>query len=99
MRVTICSAHARCAAAAVGRQVKIALRLGVSEMPVMLVGPLIAISMTYGGSVVPALPVPFDARDQSCGLIRSSYGPSVRRTNAAVTRCWPALTLTGAVRR
>jgi hypothetical protein len=52
------------------------LLLGVSEIPVTLRGPMTAISMTCGGSVVPALAVPFDAFDQSCGLIRSSYGPS-----------------------
>ena len=47
-------------------------RLGVSEIPVTFRGPMTAISITCGGSVVPALAVPFDAFDQSCGLIRSS---------------------------
>jgi hypothetical protein len=74
------------------------LRLGVSEMPVIFCGPAMPSSIMNGGSVVPALPVPFDARDQSWGLTRSSYGPSVRRTNAADTRCWPARTNTGSVR-
>ncbi len=65
-----------------GWQVKIILRLGVSEMP----GDLRRADdrqsrCTCGGVVVPALALPFDAIDQSCGLIRSSYGPSVRRTN------------------
>src|SRR5690349_3703998 len=99
-RDVISCAHARrSAAAAGGRSLvvtfagpagwheKIILRLGVSDTPVTFVGPVIITSITDGGSVVPALPVPFDARDHSCGLIRSSYGPSPRRTNAADTRC------------
>ena len=54
--------------------------------------------MSGGGSVVPAAPVPPEARDQSCGRMRSSYGPSVRRTNATDTVRWPAFTLMGALR-
>src|SRR5262245_62143268 len=99
IRLTICSAQARWLAAAdVGRHEKIILRLGVSDTLVALVGPAMATSSTCGGSVLPALAVPFEARDQLCGLTKSSYGPSVRRTNAAETRCWPALILIGSVR-
>ena len=48
------------------------LRVGNESPNVGVVGPLIATSQMCGGSVVPALPVPCDACDQSCGLIRSS---------------------------
>jgi hypothetical protein len=39
------------------------------------------------------------AIDHSSGVIRSCTGPSNRRTNAADTRCGPAVIATGSVRR
>ena len=47
---------------------------------------------------MPPPPEPPPAFDHSCGLIRSSYGPSVRLMNAAATLCWPALTRIGSVK-
>ena len=73
-------------------------RLGVSETPTAFCGPTIARSMMCGGIVVPTLAAPFDASDQSCGLIRSSYGPSACLTNATETVCGPAVMLIGSVR-
>src|SRR5438045_7448006 len=35
----------------------------------------IFMSITRGGVVVPTLALPLEANDQSCGRIRSSYGP------------------------
>src|SRR6476646_2162683 len=93
----ICSAHGFSSAFDAGRQEKTILRLGVSEMPVTLVGPITATSMIAGGVVVPALAVPFEALDQSVGRMRSSYGPSLRRTNATDTVFWPAFTKTGSL--
>ena len=51
-----------------------------------------------GSVVMPAPPEPPPAYDQSCGRIRSSYGPSIFLMNAAATLCWPALTRIGSVR-
>src|SRR5437764_5457809 len=96
--LTICCAHAVSLNVFDGRQEKMILRLGVSEMPTVFCGPMMEKSSTCGGAVVPALAVPFEASDQSCGRIRSSYGPSDRRTNAPETFCWPALTRIGSVR-
>ena len=62
-------------------------------------GPTMPRSMMCGGIVVPELAVPPDASDQSCGLMRSSYGPSPRLTNATETRCGPAVTWSGSVRK
>ena len=47
---------------------------------------------------MPGPPEPPPANDQSCGRIKSSYGPSVLRTNAAATLCCPARTTIGSVR-
>ena len=55
-------------------------------------------SRRCGSVVMPGPPDPPPANDQSCGRIRSSYGPSSLRTNAAATRCWPARTRIGSVR-
>ena len=93
----IWSAHAVSAAAFAGWQLKMSLRLAVSERPVTFDGPRTANSMMCGGVVLPALAVPFDASDHSLGLIRSSYGPSERRTNDTETFCCPALIAIGSV--
>src|SRR4029078_4341105 len=93
----ICSAHGRSSALEAGRKEKMILRLGVSETPVTLVGPITATSMIAGGVVVPALAVPFEALDQSVGRIKSSYGPSFRRTKATDTDFWPAFTKIGSL--
>src|SRR6185503_15391945 len=82
-RETIVRAHGRSSAAVVGRHVKTFLRLAVSEIPLALNGPLMMTSRRWGSVVMPAPPDPPPANDQSCGRMRSSYGPSVRRTNAA----------------
>src|SRR5919107_1597003 len=81
-----------------GRHEKMMRRLGVSETPAAFCGPTMPRSMMCGGIVVPELAVPPDASDQSCGLIRSSYGPSPRLTNATDTRCGPAVIRSGSVR-
>ena len=62
------------------------------------VRPVMIRSRTCGSVVMPGPPDPPPANDQSCGRIRSSYGPSILRTNAAATWCWPALTRIGSVR-
>src|SRR5688500_5891272 len=105
----ISSAHVSALAGFAGRHENTIRRLGDSETPVavepwlfepwLLSGPTTVSSMMCGGAVVPALLLPLAARDQSCGRIRSSYGPSFRRTKATDTRCCPALTRTGSVRR
>jgi hypothetical protein len=55
-----------------GLQLKMILRLSLSETPVIFSGPVIASSMMCGGAVVPALPLRLPASEKSCGLIRSS---------------------------
>ena len=91
------SAHTRCAAGSFGAQVKIARRLGESEMPRIFVGPVTSTSMMYVGSVVPAAPVPPEARDHSCGLMRSSYGPSAFFTNDTDSVFCPPVMVSGSV--
>src|SRR5688500_14233050 len=98
MRVMIWSAHAAAANEADGRHENTIFRLGDSDRPTVLLGPMTVSSMMCGGTVVPALFVPAAASDQSWGLIKSSYGPSVRRTKAADTRCCPAFTRIGSLR-
>src|SRR4026209_960477 len=52
-------------------------------------------SRMCGSVVMPEPPEPPPANDQSCGRIRSSYGPSNRRTHVAASVCYPALIDTG----
>ena len=94
----ICRAHGRSSDGTVGRQLKIFWRAGVSAIPVGRYGPLMTKSFTCGSVVMPGPPEPPPANDQSCGRIRSSYGPSCRRTKVAATLCCPAFTSTGSVR-
>jgi hypothetical protein len=63
----------------------------------MFFGPRIVNWRRWGSVVMPVPPEPPPANDQSCGRMRSSYGPSDLRTNAAETTCCPALTLIGSV--
>ena len=91
VRLTICRAHGRSSRRSVGRQLKIFCAARRLEMPVSLVRPLMTRSRRCGSVVMPAPPEPPPANDQSCGRIRSSYGPSSCATNAAATLCWPAL--------
>ena len=77
----------------VGRQVKMRRRLGESEMPVTLMGPVMANSRRCGSAVMPKpLPIWLSAIVCSIGAIRSSTGASKRDTNAAEMRCGPART-------
>ena len=91
-------AHAASSAAIVGRQVKMRRRLTVSETPVTRCGPTTARLRRCGSVVMPtAMPISVSARVCSIGATRSLTGPSNRCRNAAVTRCGPAGTCTGAV--
>ena len=96
-RATIVRAHGRSSVGVVGRQLNTLRRLGVSETPVGANGPRMITSRRCGSVVIALPPEPPPANDQSCGRIRSSYGPSNRRTNAADTTCWPALIGIGSV--
>ena len=65
-------------AGAVGRQVKILRRLGVSETPVTLKGPRIAKAFRWGNIVMPSPSLcSVSARVCSMGAIKSSIGPIV----------------------
>src|ERR1041384_2146690 len=86
----ICLAHGRSSLDVVGRQLKIFWRLGVSDRPGVFDGPLMTTSRRGASVVMPGPPEPPPAYDQSCGRIRSSYGPSIFLTNAAATDRWPA---------
>ena len=72
MRSRMLCAQTRCAAATLGAHVNTRVRLGESESPNTLLGPVTSTSIRYAGSVVPAAPLPCEARDHSCGLMRSS---------------------------
>ncbi len=86
-------AQGRSSSAAVGRHPKTRLRLGVSEMPVTFIGPAMTRSWMCGAEVMPKpVPMRMSMRVWSIGIIRSSTGPTKRGTNAAETRCGPALT-------
>ena len=79
--------------AAVGRQLKMRRRLGDSDTPVTVIGPVTANSRRCGSAVIPKpLPIWLSAIVCSMGAIRSSTGASNREMNAAATRCGPALT-------
>ena len=77
-------AHGASSAADSGRHVKIFRRLGVSEMPVTRIGPVMAKSRTCGRVVTPsALPIWLSASVYSIGASRSSTGALKRSTNEA----------------
>ena len=87
------AAHDASSAAAVGRQMKTLRRLGVSDTPVTLNGPPTANSRRCGSVVMPnPEPICESASECSIGGIKSSGTASKRCTNAAASRCVPALT-------
>ena len=87
-------------AAVVGRHVKIFRRLAVSDTPVTVWGPVMAKSRRCGSPVMPNVsPVLVSASVCSIGVMMSSIGPSANWTNAADTRCGPAVTWIGGVCR
>ena len=90
-RLTIESAQDSSSPADVGRHVKMAARLGVSDTPVTFVGPTTRKSRRCGSIVTPKLMLT-SASVFSSGIRRSSIGPSRFWMNAADTRCGPALT-------
>ena len=92
-RRTVSVAQPRSSSAVVGRQPNTLRRLGVSEMPVTFIGPAMTRSWMCGAEVMPKpVPMRMSTRVWSIGIIRSSTGPTKRGTNAAATRCGPALT-------
>ena len=92
----ISAAHASSSACAVGRHEKIFRRLGVSDTPVTSIGPCTMKSRRCGSMVMPQRMLT-SASVFSSGISRSSTGPSSFCTNAADTRCGPALMCTGGV--
>src|ERR1051325_2262833 len=95
---TICSAQGRASLGDVGRQVKMRRRLGVSDTPVGLNGPVTTKSEMCGTVVIPYWePICVSAMLWPMGEMLSLTGPSKVRTNAAEMRCEPARTGMGLV--
>ena len=93
-------AHGRTSSGPVGRQEKMLRRLGVSETPVTLAGPLITRSRMWGGMVSPyPMPIWVSAMLCPCAEKRSSTGPRSVGMKTAETRWGPARTWMGPVSR
>src|SRR5688572_6872389 len=97
-REMIFSAHGRASLGDVGRHVKIWRRLGVSDTPVGLYGPVTTRSDRCGILVMPCSdPICVSAMLWPIGARLSLTGPSNVLMNAAAMRCGPARTVIGGV--
>ncbi len=96
--VTISVAHAVSSAGLVGVQVRMRRRLGVSDTPDGCIGPTMVIVCRWGSVVMPGCKPTLTSRIVcSTRRTESSTAPSALATNAAATRCGPAVTAIGGV--
>ena len=96
--VTISVAQAVSSAAVAGVQVRMWRRLGVSDTPEGCIGPTMVRVCRCGSVVMPGCRPTLTSRIVcSTSRTESSTAPSALLTNAAATRCGPAVTAIGGV--